>query len=117
MPLRACLVCGQPSKTTRCPLHTRPDPRDTYAYRQARAQVKREENVCWICGEGARADDPWTADHLHPVVHGGASTRDNLRLAHRSCNSRRGSPIGPPGVVEAIEVSKSTAPPSGERVC
>ncbi len=45
--------------------------------------VRETATHCWLCGEGARADDPWTADH----VHGPES--DVLAPAHRSCNSAR----------------------------
>lgn len=53
--------------------------------RRARA-VRESASQCWICGEGARPDDPWTADHVLP-----GDPASPLLPAHRSCNSRRGS--------------------------
>lgn len=53
----------------------------------------------WRCGICRRKVDPTlpyqhrmagTRDHLVPVAEGGDDSRANLRLAHRSCNSRRG---------------------------
>lgn len=51
-----------------------------------RAATMDPTTVCWLCGEPARPDDPWTADH---VTAGDPSSE--LRPAHRSCNSARGS--------------------------
>ena len=55
----------------------------------ARARAVRETATrCWICGEGARPDDPWQADHVLPAAdYGGVGP---LAPAHRSCNIRRG---------------------------
>jgi hypothetical protein len=57
-------------------------------YRARAKAVRDNATVCWICHEGARAGDPWTADH---VVPGDASPSSPLLPAHRSCNSRRGN--------------------------
>jgi 5-methylcytosine-specific restriction endonuclease McrA len=42
--------------------------------------------VCWLCGEGARAGDPWEADHVIPAESGSTA---ELRAAHRTCNRKR----------------------------
>ena len=103
--LRACNVCGRPTANRRkCPSHTSPDPRKTFAYQRARLQVLAEEHVCWICGQPAARDDPLTADHIIPVASGGSNDRRNLRAAHRSCNSRR-------GIGRGEEVPRNTAVP------
>lgn len=47
--------------------------------------VRQTAERCWLCGEGPRADDPWTADHVNP-----GDPTSELKAAHRSCNSRRG---------------------------
>jgi len=53
----------------------------------ARAKAVREAAVyCHLCGDSARATDPWTADHLIP-----GDPASPLLPAHRSCNSRRGN--------------------------
>ncbi|WP_373295664.1 HNH endonuclease [Nocardiopsis terrae] len=82
--------------------------RDGTTYRQAVAQLKREgTNICWLCAQPIdmqlTEDNPqhpmaWTADHQTPLSQGGPPTIDNLREAHRTCNSRRGNraPQHPP---------------------
>lgn len=56
----------------------------------------RDEWRCWLCGHTVDAEikhpHPMSpsVDHVQPIVLGGADTDDNLRLAHFSCNSRRG---------------------------
>jgi 5-methylcytosine-specific restriction endonuclease McrA len=57
-------------------------------------QVLAEEPTCWLCGEPARVDDPLEVDHVIPRSEGGATTRANLRAAHRSCNRSRGGTGG-----------------------
>ena len=43
-------------------------------------------DTCCHCGQpGAR-----TSEHIHPRSLGGTDQLDNLRPAHRSCNSSRG---------------------------
>ena len=47
----------------------------------------------WICGicrcPVLRGEE--SIDHVVPVSRGGQHTRDNVRLAHRLCNNRRGN--------------------------
>lgn len=52
---------------------------------------------CHICGHavnklrsGLHPKGP-TIDHLVPIAHGGSDTRENVALAHRLCNTRRGT--------------------------
>ena len=49
----------------------------------------REESggICSYCGE--RSDD-LTADHIIPLSRGGNHTLDNIAVACRTCNSRKG---------------------------
>jgi hypothetical protein len=64
-------------------------------YRKRAALVRANASICWICGDGPRVDDPWTADHMRP-----GDSSSPLAAAHRSCNSRRGNtPIDYGGVV------------------
>ena len=92
---RPCLTCGNLTiNPRRCPdcqttynrLHPKPK-RPHYAGNyQARAKAVRDSaQYCWICLEGARPNDPWTADHIIP-----GDPDSPLLPAHRSCNSRRG---------------------------
>jgi hypothetical protein len=55
-------------------------------YPKRAALVRATATHCWICGGTARADDPWTADH---IIAG--DPQSPLLAAHRSCNSSRGN--------------------------
>jgi 5-methylcytosine-specific restriction endonuclease McrA len=66
--------------------------------RLLRARVLAEEDHCHICGRPVDKDlpylHPWSAvvDELVAVSRGGSPySRDNVRLAHRLCNVRRGN--------------------------
>lgn len=45
---------------------------------------------CAICGGEFTEADPATVDHITPKARGGTNDESNLRVTHRSCNSRRG---------------------------
>jgi 5-methylcytosine-specific restriction endonuclease McrA len=85
-PARPCLTCGTLTTATRC-ARCASDRDSIYrgAYRARAAEVRATATACWLCGQGPRLDDPWTADHVVPH-HAGSP----LRAAHRSCNSARG---------------------------
>ena len=57
----------------------------------------RDGATCWLCGGGvdatAHTGSPWagSVDHVVPRARGGGDEPTNLRLAHRRCNSARGS--------------------------
>lgn len=57
---------------------------------------ERDHGVCWICGGAcnynaeANDNDYPSIDHVVPIAHGGLDEWDNIRLAHRICNSARG---------------------------
>ena len=74
------------------------DPRQTYAYRQAREKLRAQHLPCWICRRpidyALRWPNPmaFTADHYVEVDAGGAAHDEgNLRAAHGSCNFTRGN--------------------------
>lgn len=62
-----------------------------------RTLADRDGPVCWLCGNEVDPAAPrgsgWagSVDHVVPRARGGGSEPGNLRLAHRTCNSRRGS--------------------------
>jgi hypothetical protein len=99
MPIRRpCLDCHQlTTNTTRCDnceakrQLARNQGRTHYdsVYRMRAAAVRASARTCWICGEPAKPDDPWTADHVIPGDPGSP-----LLPAHRACNSRRGDAKG-----------------------
>jgi rubredoxin len=53
-------------------------------YAKQAAEVRATTHVCWLCGEGWRANDPWQADHVDP-----GNPFSQLLGAHRSCNIGR----------------------------
>ena len=64
---------------------------------QIRAQVLREEDDCWLCGQPVdKTLPPYQhgspeVDEVVPVSQGGDPLdRRNCRLSHRLCNVRRG---------------------------
>lgn len=74
---------------------------------------KRDRGVCWICGKPCDPHD-WTEingtiicgnaypsiDHVIPLSKGGKESWDNVRLAHRICNSIKSDKIYPRRVCE-----------------
>lgn len=79
--------------------------RGTHAYRCLVRQVRREDGICWLCGQPIdRAlpyRDPvtgqvnpmsWTLDHILPLDNYPrlALVRSNCKAAHHRCNSARG---------------------------
>jgi 5-methylcytosine-specific restriction endonuclease McrA len=52
--------------------------------------LEAAEHTCYLCGHFLSVHD-MTLDHVVPLARGGAHTPENLRPAHRSCNSRKGS--------------------------
>ena len=64
---------------------------------------ERDGWVCKICGipvaRDATVPHPFapTLDHVTPLVHGGAHTRDNTQCAHFYCNSIKSDEADPEG--------------------
>lgn len=98
---RPCIICGTLSRgSNRCDDHKKSQIRSEEKeaeraakkkilygphYRKRAAQVRATASACHICGEGARPNDPWQADHLIP-----GDPMSPLAPAHRSCNAKRG---------------------------
>lgn len=63
--------------------------------------ANRDLGICWLCGESVNWDDSYytnegtfiagddypSIDHVIPLVKGGLHSWDNVRLAHRKCNT------------------------------
>lgn len=62
-----------------------------------RSLYNRDNGICWICGEKCDINAHWNSneypsiDHITPVSLGGKDEWENVRLAHRICNSLRGN--------------------------
>ncbi len=99
-----CMDCGAPADGTRCPRHTAQHTQQKNrlqttrrqggrgygpGWKQRAALVRATATLCHICGQPARPNDPWQADHIIPVQHGG--TNGPVAAAHRSCNIAKGN--------------------------
>jgi len=83
---RPCLNCGNlTTRITRCE-HCQRHHDSLYDadYRRRAERIREHATHCHICGEGARPDDPFTADHIRP-----RDPSSPLAPAHRSCNTRK----------------------------
>jgi len=52
--------------------------------------MERDRMVCGICHKKAKLED-LSFDHIVPLSKGGPHTDDNIQVAHRLCNARRGA--------------------------
>lgn len=71
---------------------------------------ERDKGTCWLCGAQCRWDDCRSdecgnfiagkhypsIDHVIPLARGGSHTWDNVRLAHKVCNTIKGIKDNPP---------------------
>lgn len=61
----------------------------TAAWRRLRQQVAAEDGtICVYCG--CDCGSRFTVDHVVPVARGGSMDRENLVIACRTCNGRKG---------------------------
>ena len=56
------------------------------------AVIRRDGYLCHLCG-GRVSEDDVHIDHVLPLVHGGGTTLDNLRVSHSKCNLRKGARV------------------------
>ena len=59
------------------------------AYKKLAQIIRQTAEVCHICGQGYRPNDPFEADHLTPGIE--VVSLGQLAPAHRSCNIARGN--------------------------
>lgn len=58
--------------------------------------IKRDKSICYLCGDkvdiSKDTNDNYypCIEHLTPIIKGGTHTWDNVKLAHRICNNRKG---------------------------
>jgi len=76
--------------------------RNTTLAKQWRARIKKTKPACHICGEAIDYtlpylnDKAFVIDHVIPLTKGGADAFENIRAAHRDCNSKkRGRLVAP----------------------
>jgi 5-methylcytosine-specific restriction endonuclease McrA len=58
--------------------------------------------ACAICGSAMRRDEV-DVDHRIPFCYGGGHERENLQLAHPSCNRSRRSGVDPRDLLRYLE--------------
>lgn len=56
--------------------------------------IERDASICYLCGRTLTALEI-TLDHVIPLIAGGPHTYENLKVACRSCNSRKGGRLLP----------------------
>ena len=76
--------------------------RNTSQRDRLRAQVARTRSACHICGQPIDYSLPhldpkaFVIDHVIPLAKGGTDTIDNVKAAHRDCNSAKRARIVAP---------------------
>lgn len=100
-----CVVCGETVLNgmvrSDAPMHNscRPNRQIAISKKDRLKIYIRDRLVCQLCDSPVDltlpTTDRWAAtlDHIVPYSLGGSDDESNLRLAHRSCNSRRGAPL------------------------
>jgi HNH endonuclease len=64
--------------------------------------VERDGYACYLCDDPYDETDGPTIEHVIPLARGGTWDMDNLKLAHRLCNQRKGDRMfDEDGVLEA----------------
>lgn len=73
-----------------------PTPQEEWRRAELKAAAERSQGCCCLCGQlvdfsvrDGRLQP--TLDHIVPQVRGGGHERENLQLAHKGCNSRKGA--------------------------
>lgn len=54
--------------------------------------IQEDGTICSYCGSDCSSDP--TVDHVIPICHGGEIVRENLVVACRHCNSKKGGREG-----------------------
>jgi hypothetical protein len=54
--------------------------------------LDRDGYICQICGEPVLPEE-LSLDHVYPKSRGGAHTKENLRVVHKRCNSKKGARV------------------------
>jgi 5-methylcytosine-specific restriction endonuclease McrA len=50
-------------------------------------------DVCGICGKKIEGMKDASVDHIVPLSRGGRDAPDNMQIAHKECNVRKGDKI------------------------
>lgn len=111
---KQCQICGNVFVSSggnakycsdKCRNKNRWTMKDGYRYLFPLDEVyERDNGICYICGKACDwndyterngviiyGDNYPSRDHVIPKTKGGGNTWDNIRLAHRLCNTRKGN--------------------------
>lgn len=89
--MKACVVCGTPSRLARCPRHQlRSRPRGNAFEPTRRRILERDGYRCQIQLDGCTGTATHV-DHITPLSKGGVDTDFNLQAACAHCNLRKGA--------------------------
>jgi hypothetical protein len=98
---KPCITCGELTPNQYCPPHQAAinqarennparlaKKRELYGngYARRAKAIRVGATTCHLCGQGAKLNDPFEADHLIP-----GDPTSPLAPAHRSCNQSRGN--------------------------
>lgn len=116
MTLRPCVVCGEPTGSTRCPEHTptraRPD-REARGYdhnwRRLSERARRLQPWCTDCGDVENLTTDHSEEAWQRKAAGKVIRLKDVTVLCGPCNTRRGS-SRPTGVTPR----ETAAPPSNE---
>jgi 5-methylcytosine-specific restriction endonuclease McrA len=87
---RRCLDCNRLIPNgSRCAECKRPIKARRNADAKLSLLLRSTVRVCCLCGEGPRVGDPMSLEHHVPISKGGTSNRDNVGVAHSSCNTKK----------------------------
>lgn len=50
-----------------------------------------QDSSCYYCGTGFTDQEPYQIEHLTPIAHDGLDDIENIRLACKACNYRKGT--------------------------
>lgn len=53
--------------------------------------IKMQVAYCCLCGKPIKKINDYNIEHLMPVSRGGSNDYTNWRIAHKKCNSKKGS--------------------------
>lgn len=67
------------------------DPRRRFTDKQRRLILRRDEGLCFYCGEEAGED--WEADHVLPWAKGGQTVVENGVVACHDCNNSKSDKV------------------------